>query len=202
MRGRYFGFHYISFQFRGKRVWLDAVLNLKVLNFWKFTSYCSLKGRIVQPPKTGLKCTSAAAPTLQQTVACGLWGFKTLMVGHGGSSAGSYLTDPTSPIPSHCASIVATSTLRVKYIDRPFCLQTDELSIVRMWKLCPRNIRRKAHDLKNKLKRNCRTHHTELLTLWIVNMGRDIKSSIVNSLKTNADEPYPGIANGSALHRA
>ena len=35
------------------------------------------------------------------------------MVGHGGSSAGSYLTDPTSPIPSHCASIVVTSTLRV-----------------------------------------------------------------------------------------
>ena len=35
------------------------------------------------------------------------------MVGHGGSSAGSYLTDPTSPIPSHCASIVTTSTLRV-----------------------------------------------------------------------------------------
>ena len=36
------------------------------------------------------------------------------MVGHGGSSADSYLADPTSPIPSHCASIVATSTLRVK----------------------------------------------------------------------------------------
>ena len=35
------------------------------------------------------------------------------MVGHGGSSTGSYLADPTSPIPSHCASIVATSTLRV-----------------------------------------------------------------------------------------
>ena len=35
------------------------------------------------------------------------------MVGHGGSSAGSYLADPTSPIPSHCASIVETSTLRV-----------------------------------------------------------------------------------------
>ena len=35
------------------------------------------------------------------------------MVGHGGSSAGSYLADPTSPIPSHCASIVATSTSRV-----------------------------------------------------------------------------------------
>ena len=47
------------------------------------------------------------------------------MVGYGGSSAGSYLADPTSPIPSHCAiiilfkkcpsaSIVMTSTLRVK----------------------------------------------------------------------------------------
>ena len=28
------------------------------------------------------------------------------MVGHGGSSAGSYLADPTSPIPSHCAEII------------------------------------------------------------------------------------------------
>ena len=35
------------------------------------------------------------------------------MVGHEGSSAGSYLADPTSPIPSHCASIVVTSTVRV-----------------------------------------------------------------------------------------
>ena len=35
------------------------------------------------------------------------------MVGHRGSSAGLYLADPTSPIPSHCASIVVTSTLRV-----------------------------------------------------------------------------------------
>ena len=37
------------------------------------------------------------------------------MVGHGRSSAGSCLADPTSPIPSHCASVVATSTVRVKY---------------------------------------------------------------------------------------
>ena len=37
------------------------------------------------------------------------------MVGHGGSSAGSYLADPTSPIPSHCASVVLTSTLRVNH---------------------------------------------------------------------------------------
>ena len=35
------------------------------------------------------------------------------MVGHVGSSAGSYLADPTSPMPSHCASIVATGTVRV-----------------------------------------------------------------------------------------
>ena len=40
------------------------------------------------------------------------------MVGHAGSSAGSYLTDPTSPIPSYCASIVATSTLRVNIHER------------------------------------------------------------------------------------
>ena len=33
------------------------------------------------------------------------------MVGHGGSSAGSYLADPTSPIPCHCSSIVVTSIL-------------------------------------------------------------------------------------------
>ena len=32
------------------------------------------------------------------------------MVGHGGSSASSYLADATSPIPSHYASIVTTST--------------------------------------------------------------------------------------------
>ena len=35
------------------------------------------------------------------------------MVENVGSSAGSYLADPTSPISSHCASIVMTSTLRV-----------------------------------------------------------------------------------------
>ena len=39
------------------------------------------------------------------------------MVRHGGSSAGSYLADPTSPIPSHCASIVAISTLRGKTVE-------------------------------------------------------------------------------------
>ena len=56
------------------------------------------------------------------------------MVGHGGSSAGSYLADPTSPIPSHCASIVATSTLRVKmspyqYVCQSPVLRYDETCI-------------------------------------------------------------------------
>ena len=40
------------------------------------------------------------------------------MVGHGRSSASSYLADPTSPIPSHRASFVVTSTLRVKNENR------------------------------------------------------------------------------------
>ena len=45
------------------------------------------------------------------------------MVGHGGSSAGSYLANPTSPIPSHCASIVATSTLRVNWMWNSLCMK-------------------------------------------------------------------------------
>ena len=51
------------------------------------------------------------------------------MVGHGGSSTGSYLADPTSPIPSHCASIVVISTLIVNFwicvcvVNRVFTLQ-------------------------------------------------------------------------------
>ena len=48
------------------------------------------------------------------------------MVGHGGSSAGSYVADPTSLIPSHCASIVVTSTLRVNaslyYMQQCYCV--------------------------------------------------------------------------------
>ena len=51
------------------------------------------------------------------------------MVGHGGSSAGSYLADPTSPIPSHCASIVVTSTVRVKYICAPNCLSAHAIQV-------------------------------------------------------------------------
>ena len=54
------------------------------------------------------------------------------MVGHGGSSAGSYLANPTSPIPCHCPSIVATSTVRVNYSIGVFkvclCLFPDKLN--------------------------------------------------------------------------
>ena len=49
------------------------------------------------------------------------------MVWHGGSSAGSYLADPTSPIPSHCASIVVTSTLRVNIME-PFLAVTMRMA--------------------------------------------------------------------------
>ena len=51
------------------------------------------------------------------------------MVGHEGSSAGSYLADPTSPIPSHCASIVTTSIVRVNKI----------LYVIILHKLAPHN---------------------------------------------------------------
>ena len=37
----------------------------------------------------------------------------TLMVGHGGSSAGSYLADPTSPIPFHYAVITLFKSVSV-----------------------------------------------------------------------------------------
>ena len=38
---------------------------------------------------------------------------QTFMLGHGGSSAGSYLADPTSPIPSHCAVIILFQSVTV-----------------------------------------------------------------------------------------
>ena len=38
---------------------------------------------------------------------------KPLCSGNGGSSAGSYLADPTSPIPSHCAVIVLLQSVTV-----------------------------------------------------------------------------------------
>ena len=46
------------------------------------------------------------------------------MLGHGGSSAGSYLGDPTSPIPSHCAVIILFQSVAVHHLP---CLALQEL---------------------------------------------------------------------------
>ena len=58
------------------------LLTLKVLNSWKLT----------------YKCGGWISDTH--------WSLKTLTVGHGGSSAGLYLADSTSPIYSHCSVII------------------------------------------------------------------------------------------------
>ena len=60
-------------------IMIAVLLTLKVLNFWKFTSYCSLKP---------------------------LWS------GMGEVVPARTFADPPSPIPAHCASIVATSTFK------------------------------------------------------------------------------------------
>ena len=41
------------------------------------------------------------------------------MVGHGGSSAGSYLADPTSPVPSHFAVIILFKSVTVHRLSWP-----------------------------------------------------------------------------------
>ena len=52
------------------------------------------------------------------------------MVGRGGSGADSYLADPTSPISSHCASIVVNSTLRVnRHIHLIFCSEILKIQL-------------------------------------------------------------------------
>ena len=66
------------------------------------------------------------------------------MVWHGGSSAGSYLTDPTSPIPSHCAAIVLfrsapvhqLSWLALYYITIIYCLCSQIKSAVFCLEAC------------------------------------------------------------------
>ena len=44
---------------------------------------------------------------------------KTLMVRHEGSSAGSYLTDSTSPFTSHCAVIILFKSVPVHQLSWP-----------------------------------------------------------------------------------
>ena len=74
------------------------------------------------------------------------------MVGHGGSSAGLYLADPTSPVPSHCASIAVTSTLRVKkiltlhYVAYAYMVFSDRCNVLQVlfWPLSLKSAERSA----------------------------------------------------------
>ena len=74
------------------------------------------------------------------------------MVVHGGSSAGSYLANPTSSIPSHCASIVVTNTVRVNLIAHSIkghsCFCTRKQSKVKYsWQHCHEVMHQKVNDL-------------------------------------------------------
>ena len=57
------------------------------------------------------------------------------MLGHGGSSAGSYLADPTSPIPSHCAVIILFQSVALLrdtvFIHALACLAGPILALLR-----------------------------------------------------------------------
>ena len=63
---------------------------------------------------------------------------KTLMLGHGGSSAGSYLADPTSPIPLHCAVIILVQSVPVHQLSRLKCVSTrprsSDCTLISPWK--------------------------------------------------------------------
>ena len=53
------------------------------------------------------------------------------MLGHGGSSAGLYLADPTSPIPSHCAVITLFQSVSVHQLS---WLALQELKTFQDWR--------------------------------------------------------------------
>ena len=74
------------------------------------------------------------------------------MVRYGGSSAGSSLADPTSPIISHCASVVTTSTLRVNFRD----LYEYELESVRGLRIVNCHIVQRISSLKLNLQQRSR----------------------------------------------
>ena len=102
---------------------------------------------------------------------------KVLMVGHGGSSAGSYLTDPTSPIPSHCASIVATSTLRVKYSFEKIVKRNINIPVHKLnEKVLITSVKQSHHIIKYKtVKRNVNTGTSFLRACFV---------------QTNQEHPY------------
>ena len=57
------------------------------------------------------------------------------MVGHGGRSAGSYLADPTSPIPSHYAVVILFKSVPVHQLSWQALqeLTTQETSKSKTW---------------------------------------------------------------------
>ena len=52
------------------------------------------------------------------------------MVGHGVSSAGSYLADPTSPIPSHCAVIILVKGVPVHSVVTRVKMHIKEIKLL------------------------------------------------------------------------
>ena len=97
------------------------------------------------------------------------------MVGHGEGSAGSYLTDPTSPIPSHCASIVVTSTLRVNAADPnsdrevPCCISRGWMPTYNGFFYCP------GTCWRNIVKLRCCNHKLEIETGRYAGIDRDLR---------------------------
>ena len=127
------------------------------------------------------------------------------MVGHGGSSSGSYLADPTSTMPSHCASIVATSTLRVNlpiYLVLFSCsFQSFDvlvhLSIQTLLGWLPPQ--QSGHDEKHgKTVHDDDTHHEHQCTfIIIVRFWRSISGEVVKAKQQNS---CPTILYSSSLY--
>ena len=116
----------ILIQLMGRSTWSSAASSHRITGSAKFLkihielewvdlsdSYCSFNP---QAGSLGLPLLKCIGCSNNNTAAnSGLWtlGFKPLMVRHGGSSAGSYLADPTSPIPSHCVVIILFKSVPV-----------------------------------------------------------------------------------------
>ena len=97
------------------------------------------------------------------------------MVGHGGSSAGSYLADPTSPIPSHCAVIILFKSVPVhqlswlalkelKWEEQPF-ITTFEC-VLAGWLCHLVTSKHDHHQRKASIEDRGRLHVISRVSLW------------------------------------